>query len=335
MRSGFFDNTTVWADDFAQFAAGIMTNGIIADVDSVLEVTAPTSGMKVNVAPGYAWIKGHFGKNESSSEVELTQADGSLSRIDRIVVRLDFENKTVSLTSITGTPSSTPSAPDLVRTGNIYDLGLARVSIPAGTLNITSDMIFDTRRDPDICGPALPHMSESFVYPGANNFGDIKLTACASAPLNWLICDGSAISRTKYADLFAAIGTTYGAGNGSTTFNIPDLRGRAVFGKSASGTFSALNNKGGASTKTLTTNELPSHNHSVNIEADVDIPSEDGTISTTGTRYFVKETRSTGTATERFSTTVSGNTGSKGNGSSFSILPPYIVLNYIIYTGVE
>jgi microcystin-dependent protein len=51
-----------------------------------------------------------------------------------------------------------------------------------------------------------------------------------SAPTGWLLCDGSPISRTTYADLFALISTTYGAGDGSTTFNIPDMRGRAVIG---------------------------------------------------------------------------------------------------------
>lgn len=54
--------------------------------------------------------------------------------------------------------------------------------------------------------------------------------AGATAPDEWLICDGSAISRTTYADLFAILGTTYGAGDGSTTFNIPDLRGSVIIG---------------------------------------------------------------------------------------------------------
>lgn len=54
--------------------------------------------------------------------------------------------------------------------------------------------------------------------------GTIILHAAATAPAGTLVCDGSAISRTTYADLFAAIGTTYGAGDGSTTFNLPDVR---------------------------------------------------------------------------------------------------------------
>ena len=79
----------------------------------------------------------------------------------------------------------------------------------------------------------------------------------------WQLCDGSAISRTTYATLFARLGTTHGAGNGSTTFNVPDLRGRFIAG---SGQGSGLTNRvlgaeGGAETVTLTEAQMPSHNH--------------------------------------------------------------------------
>lgn len=56
--------------------------------------------------------------------------------------------------------------------------------------------------------------------------GFISAFAGSTAPTGWLVCDGSAISRTNYADLFTAIGTTYGTGDGSTTFNLPDLNGK-------------------------------------------------------------------------------------------------------------
>ena len=85
-----------------------------------------------------------------------------------------------------------------------------------------------------------------------------------TAPDNWMLCQGQAISRTDYAELFAVIGTTYGIGNGTTTFNLPDFRGRVGVGKSASGTFSALNTKVGAETVTLTVNQIPNHSHPLN-----------------------------------------------------------------------
>lgn len=60
--------------------------------------------------------------------------------------------------------------------------------------------------------------------------GVVLHTAASSAPDGWLLCNGAAVSRATYTDLFAAIGTAYGAGNGSTTFNVPDLRGEFIRG---------------------------------------------------------------------------------------------------------
>lgn len=60
--------------------------------------------------------------------------------------------------------------------------------------------------------------------------GVIQLYSGATAPTGWMLCDGTAISRTTYSALFAVTSTTYGVGNGTTTFNLPDLRGRAPIG---------------------------------------------------------------------------------------------------------
>lgn len=90
--------------------------------------------------------------------------------------------------------------------------------------------------------------------------GVVITYAGSTAPEGWLLCDGSAVSRDTYATLFDVIGTTYGVGDGSTTFNVPDLSGRVVIG--VSGTH-ALASTGGAETVTLETANLPSHNHSV------------------------------------------------------------------------
>ncbi len=73
-----------------------------------------------------------------------------------------------------------------------------------------------------------------------NPVATVISTASATLPTGYLLCDGSAVSRTTYSDLFAAIGTTYGAGDGSTTFNLPDLRGRSVIG---AGQGTALTNR--------------------------------------------------------------------------------------------
>lgn len=86
----------------------------------------------------------------------------------------------------------------------------------------------------------------------------------ASAPTGWLLCHGQAVSRTTYADLFTAIGTAYGSGDGSTTFNLPDLRGRTAFGLDNMGGSDAgrldvantIGTTGGAQKVSLTNDEV-------------------------------------------------------------------------------
>lgn len=88
--------------------------------------------------------------------------------------------------------------------------------------------------------------------------GMIIPTGRSTADTGFMLCDGAAISRTTYATLFGVIGTTFGAGNGTTTFNIPDMRGRFPIGKSPSGTGSVLGGTGGSIDHTHTG---PSHTH--------------------------------------------------------------------------
>ena len=102
-------------------------------------------------------------------------------------------------------------------------------------------------------------LAGGLVPPGA-----ILPHAGTSAPDGWLTCDGSAVSRTAYADLFAAIGTTWGQGNGATTFNVPDLRRQTLVGAGAAGTSelgNAVGDTGGEESHSLTDGEMPAHNH--------------------------------------------------------------------------
>lgn len=104
-------------------------------------------------------------------------------------------------------------------------------------------------------------IGDSFLF-SLISVGTVTLFAGNTPPNGWLLCDGSAISRTTYAKLFAVIGTTYGAGDGSTTFNLPNLKGRVPVGLDTSQTeFNTLGKTGGAKTHTLTINEMPSHTH--------------------------------------------------------------------------
>ena len=103
-----------------------------------------------------------------------------------------------------------------------------------------------------------------------NNFnfcvptGGIVEYAGTTAPNGWLLCDGSAISRTTYADLFEVIGTTFGEGDGSTTFNLPNRKNKTGVGVDSESThFSTLGATYGEETHTLTTSEMPKHKHGV------------------------------------------------------------------------
>ena len=90
--------------------------------------------------------------------------------------------------------------------------------------------------------------------------GIIMPFAGTAAPEGYLMCDGSAVSRSTYATLFGVIGTTFGSGDGSTTFNVPDLSGRVPLGVSST---HLLGSTGGSETVTLTEQELPAHVHEV------------------------------------------------------------------------
>ena len=138
-----------------------------------------------------------------------------------------------------------------------------------------------------------------------------------TVPENWLLCDGSAVSRTEYALLFSVIGTTYGVGDGSTTFNLPDLRGRVAVGKDGTQTeFDNLGEKGGEKTHQLTVGELPKHKPKVKYLGEHGIGLNDGP-------YGYKLSYSLGCDE-------SLTTGPIGNDEPHNNLQPYQITNYII-----
>lgn len=104
--------------------------------------------------------------------------------------------------------------------------------------------------------------SKNYWINTSGDIGDIKIIVTNSPTLGWLLCNGQAVLRSEYFDLFNIIGTTYGIGNGTTTFNLPSLNGRVPVGYDATQLeFNVLGFKGGASEHKLTIAELPKHNH--------------------------------------------------------------------------
>jgi len=99
---------------------------------------------------------------------------------------------------------------------------------------------------------------------GLRPVGEITMWGTTTAPSGWLLCDGSAVSRVTYSALFAVIGTIYGVGDGSTTFNLPNLKGKVPVGYNTAETeFDVMGETGGEKTHALTTAELATHLHTV------------------------------------------------------------------------
>lgn len=157
--------------------------------------------------------------------------------------------------------------------------------------------------------------------------------AGSAAPSGWLLCAGQAVSRTTYAALFASVGTAYGVGDGSTTFNLPDLRGRVPGGKDDMGGSAAsrlttagsgvdgatLGAAGGAQTHSLTETQMPAHAH--------DLALKYVTVGGAGSarNYWTRSAVDT-----LYDGTVTDGASSKGGGQAHNNTQPTLVLNYII-----
>ncbi len=148
--------------------------------------------------------------------------------------------------------------------------------------------------------------------------GTIIDYAGTSAPAGYLNCDGSNIGRTTYAPLFNAIGTTWGVGDGSTTFNLPDLRRHITMGSggtAVSGPLNTIGSTGGAETHTLTTSEMPSHSHSTTPLTGLTSSGSTGFLDGSGQ----------GNRTSQGSAT-----GNTGGSQPHNIMQPYIALLYCV-----
>ena len=142
------------AADVAAYLAGL-TSGVFSG-DEDFPVTA-AGGLKVTVGAGRGWVHpsrftGYSITKREADTLTMPLADPSLPRIDRIVIRYDAGARAASLHVLQGTASSTPTAPAISRTELIYDLCLAEITRPAGSISISTGQITDTRLDEALCG---------------------------------------------------------------------------------------------------------------------------------------------------------------------------------------
>lgn len=218
----------------------------------------------------------------------------------------------------------------------VKDTGTGKLKVPSngiGSNELSSDASVDANRavdtdhikDGSVTAAKLDSAAVSVLMPTAS----LMPYAGSAAPTGYLLCDGAAISRTTYSDLFGIVGTTYGIGDGSTTFNIPDLRGRVIAGLDDMGGTSAnrltnpsstingidgdiLGNTGGSETHTLTVAEMPSHSHTYNNSNSTSSQAAGGSGLPGGNQ--------------------SGTTSSAGSDLAHNNVQPTIILNYIIKT---
>ena len=207
--------------------------------------------------------------------------------------------------------------------------------------------------------------------PSVMSAGVILPFAGVTIPSGFLVCDGGAYSRTEYAVLFAVIGTRYGVGNGSTTFNVPNFSGRVPVGVDAG---HALASAGGEETHRLTISETPAHTHAfTGASHSHSIPSLSGSANSAGAhkhgwngyvgsgsmsgssnvvalfgndsaQSYLNQGRGpqsagahthsvTTTASTSGQTTTAGVNASAGEGRTHNNMQPYLVINYIVSTG--
>lgn len=228
-------------------------------------------------------------------------------------------------------------SPTTTRTIELPDKDGDVVVIPSPT---TGDILYfngtDWEKLPKESDGDILQLSGGFpawvAPPSAIPVASVMPYAGTTAPTDWMLCYGQAISRTTYAALFAAVSTTYGAGDGSTTFNLPDLRGRVVAGKdnmggsaanritnAASGiTGTTLGANGGEQTHTLITAEMPAHNHPITSNIFT-------ALSTTGGGQNYQAT----SGPRLFAASTFGSTNTGGDAPHRNVQPT-MILNHII-----
>ena len=184
----------------------------------------------------------------------------------------------------------------------------------------------------------------SFLVSQDYSIGDMKTLAYQPSPLpsGWLPCEGQSLSRTKYANLFAILATTYGNVD-NDTFNLPDLRNRVVVGKGASDAFSAIGKTGGAETHKMIESEMPNHRHFLA----ADETSSGGTVLS-ATNYIAKEYDGSASSSRTSAYLLRGAvpgagilgepafglSSDTGGDAAHTNLQPYIVMYHLIYTGI-
>lgn len=170
MRSGFFNSEIIGYDVenmpifdraeeasfFAKYFSQFISNGVFPNPSTNMQVLA-TQGMTVKVDIGVCYINGYMGWVEPFEMLEIEESD-TRARIDRIVARLDFTDRSIKLAIKKGIVTGTPVAPTLQRDYDIYEIGLADIKVNANVVEIKQENITDLRLNTQLCGVVTNHL---------------------------------------------------------------------------------------------------------------------------------------------------------------------------------
>lgn len=196
------------AETFAAYFASFIGNGVFGKSMQQLEVVAyPSAVMKVDVLSGQGWINGYWYRNTDNYTLDLSVADGVLSRVDLVVLRWSNSERNMYLTVIEGTPSANPAVPQIRRDADFYDLELAQISVGAGVVGITQSNITDMRMNNNVCGYVTGLIEQVDTTDLWNQFQDYfnKFKTTNEKDYN----DWTAYQKQAYLDYVAAAEAAY------------------------------------------------------------------------------------------------------------------------------
>ena len=139
------------ASDFAEYFSTFISNGVFPNPSSNLQVVG-NGDMTLTIYPGFAWINGYMYNNTDNLILTVDHSDSALKRIDRVVIKCDFVNREIKTYIKKGTFSQSPTAPNLERSVDAYELAIADILIDNGVVSIQQSSITDTRLNNEVCG---------------------------------------------------------------------------------------------------------------------------------------------------------------------------------------
>jgi len=316
-------------------------NGVSDEArNMVLVVTGTNSAIRKVIAPqNQPKMYVIYNNTTGGYAITIGAASGSIVTIPNGVTAQVYTDGTSFYSAQTG------SAGDFTVNGNLTAAGVTDTgALSASSLTVsgtssladTSFSVSPTMPTPSSSDNTTKGATTAFVQTAIGNVvttltGTIQMWPTTSAPTGYLLCDGSAVSRTTYSALFGIVGTTFGTGDGSTTFNLPNYTDRMPIGK---GTIAAtIGATGGSSTTTLTSSNLPSHSHSASV-TDPGHLHYGGSCAPNGGGggIALKGDQNQVNPTTVATTGISVSIGSTGSGTAATTISPYLGINFIIKT---